>query len=264
MDTGLCLLFSLLVSPVTAAVVINEFLPNPSGPSSEDTEWIELYNSDSAPMDITGWTLDDEEGGTSPYTIASGSSIPAAGFLVFEKSQTGIGLNNSGDSVRLFDASNSLKDSYTYTSASDNISIGRTSDGGGSWVVCLAATKGASNNCSSPIATSAPTNTPTKTPTKTPTPISVFTSTPTPAQIVTKTPTPTIKKSSPPSTPAIAEEVLGDMSTPTETPVATAAGAKTTKPIIVSLLFVGAGLGLLSGVFIWQKRNALMEHDVSY
>lgn len=116
-----------------------------------------------------------------------------------------------------------------------------------------------------PTATPAPTDTPTKTPTKTPTQIPVFTSTPTPAQIVTKTPTPTTtKKSSSPSTPEVTEEVLGDMSTLTETPVATVAGTKTTKPIIVSLLLVGVGMGLLSGVFVWQKRNALMEHGVSY
>lgn len=88
--------------PIFASVAINEILPNPSGASTEESEFIELYNSGDSSVDLGGWKLDDEtDGGSSPYTIASGTAIPAKSYLVFEKSQTNIALNNTGDIVQL-------------------------------------------------------------------------------------------------------------------------------------------------------------------
>lgn len=99
--------------------------------------------------------------------------------------------------------------------------------------------------------TSTPTDTPTKTPTLTP----QKTATPT----LTRTPTQTPEPSNTP-TPVITEDVLGSTIEPTETPVATASPTKKDmQPVIISLLFVGLGMGLLSGAFIWQKRNAILK-----
>ena len=68
------------------AIKINEFLPNPD---SEDTsaddgrEWVELYNTSSSAVELTGWSL---SWGTSSYSgtyaIPSGTTIEAGGYLL--------------------------------------------------------------------------------------------------------------------------------------------------------------------------------------
>ena len=244
------IVFLLTTSAVEASVVINEFLPNPSGPSSEDTEWIELYSNDS--VDLSGWQLGDS---VSLYTIASGSSIAASGFLVFEKSTTNIALNNSGDTVRLLNAQGSVVDNHTYGSTDEDVSIGRTSNGSGSWVTCTTPTKGSDNNCSEPAPS--PTNTPTKTPTQAPqstsTPTRPPSSTPTKKLTPTKTPTP---KKSPTPEASPSGLVLG-AETPATMAATVSGGLRQMLPLIIALLFVAIGLAIIAGVLIWKKRKLI-------
>ncbi len=99
--------------PVHAAapgsVVINEVAWAGSADSSND-EWIELYNTTSSPIDLSGWTLEDD--GT-PLSSLSGT-IPANGYFLIEDSETvvnpntadmilGLSLANTGDSLVLKD-----------------------------------------------------------------------------------------------------------------------------------------------------------------
>ncbi len=135
---------------VEPRVVINEFLPDPSsdwngdGRVDSNDEWIELYNKESEAVDISNWILDDlESGGTEPYPI--GTTIPSGGFLTFHKSETGVGLNNGGDTVRLLDSAGDLVDSYAYSSSSDDISQGRVPDGGNNWAFLDNPTPGTAN-----------------------------------------------------------------------------------------------------------------------
>ncbi len=253
-----------LISKTYATVVINEFLPNPSGPSSEETEWIELFNTEGSPVILDNWKLDDiDGGGASPYTIASGTAILANGYLSFEKSVTGVGLNNTGDTIRLINVSGTVVDSYAFTSTAEDVSIGRTVDGGGSFVACQTQTKGSPNTCLLP--TSTPTTTSTKSPTNAPTNTTTNTPTitPTSQSFVSKTPTPT-KKGTPTYTPTQTTsptplaEVLGlgvDANKSIES--SPSANVFPIKPIIISLLFIAAGLGLLSIVFVLRKRKPL-------
>lgn len=242
------ILFFVFVQPVRASIVLNEFLPNPLG--SDDAEWIELYNSGTSLQDLSNWKLDDVDGGgTSPYTIASGTAIASEGFLVFDKSKTNIGLNNDGDTVRLVNSLGAVVDSYTYTSTSDDISFGRSDDGGGSWMTCKGMTKGSSNNC--PLPTPIPTATPVPTPTVTPT----STPSPTLAPTVTLTPSPTPKLS---ATPESIIAILGESteSTPSRDATGTAVSdGNNMRPLAVSLLFIGSGAALLSAVLAWQKKS---------
>lgn len=187
--TFLLAFYFFLISPSTifaASVVINEFLPNPSGPSSEDTEWIELFNTTDASIDISGWFLDDiADGGTSPFVIPIGTTIAAQGFVTFEKSQSNVTLNNTEDTVRLLNAQNELIDSYTYTETTDDVSYGRRSDGNAEWTSFSSPSKNTSNSTGVLIPTVTPTSEPTHTPTKTPSP----TRTPSPTKKPTATDT---------------------------------------------------------------------------
>ena len=128
------------IGAVAAAnIVINEFMANPS---SGNSEWVELYNKETAAVDIGGWKVDDIEGGSSPTTIPADTTIAAGGFYVVTVS----GLNNDGgDTVRLLDDSGVLVDSHAYTSSTAGVSEGRTTDGADTWTTFDTPTPDASN-----------------------------------------------------------------------------------------------------------------------
>ncbi|TFG30406.1 hypothetical protein EU527_14535 [Candidatus Thorarchaeota archaeon] len=128
------------------AVVINEILPDPYSIFTD--EWIELYNPTGEDIDLAGYILDDIiGGGTAPYTIPEDTIIPGYGFLLFYLAETGVALNNAGDTVNLIKPDGvTVLDSYTYSSSSDDISHGREKDGGLPWITFSNPTPGASNN----------------------------------------------------------------------------------------------------------------------
>ncbi|MGB6642214.1 MAG: ExeM/NucH family extracellular endonuclease [Thermoanaerobaculia bacterium] len=69
-------------APATPPVVINEIMQNPSAVSDSNGEWFEIFNPNSAAVDIDGWTIEDN--GTNIHVIDNGGPllIPAAGFVV--------------------------------------------------------------------------------------------------------------------------------------------------------------------------------------
>lgn len=89
-----------------------EVFPNPEG--SDNGEWIKLYNNGNYPVNLGGWVLDDEEGGSAPYHIPSDVVIGAKNFFALEKGKTGITLNNDGDEARLFNPNGDLKSKMEY------------------------------------------------------------------------------------------------------------------------------------------------------
>jgi beta-lactamase superfamily II metal-dependent hydrolase len=149
-----CMLLTLATppQPVRAAgicvlsagqVVINEILPNPT----DGVEWVELYNTTDAALDISNCYIDDiPAGGSAPIQIPAGNAIPAHGFWTLDHS--GGYFNNTGDDVRLLlDDSVTVLDSYTYRSSASGVSWYRNPDGG-PWALVATSdpTKGASNS----------------------------------------------------------------------------------------------------------------------
>lgn len=82
---------------------ITELFPNPFGPD-DDNEFIELYNAGSRTADLTGWALSDDGARKYIFKAGTGSSwqLPAGGYLALQRTATGIALNNTVDSVRLW------------------------------------------------------------------------------------------------------------------------------------------------------------------
>lgn len=153
------LLFLLSTNSITAQIVINEILPNPSTGS----DWVELYSG--ADVDISGWILDDEGTSTDVYTIPSGKSIgPSSNkFYVID---SGTRLNKSGDTIYLYDSNRSEIDSYTYSGyLGDDISFGRYPDGSVDKMKCTPTRESANSGCSEiavePTDSPDPTDTPT-------------------------------------------------------------------------------------------------------
>jgi len=101
-------------------VSLSEFLPNPEG-ADTDGEWIELYNNSDALINLSGWKIDDGNGGSSPYVIKN-LTLPARGFGVIGREESKVALNNSSDSVRLFNSIGSMFDEVAYSSPKEGYS----------------------------------------------------------------------------------------------------------------------------------------------
>lgn len=80
-------------------LLISEFIPDPVG--SDDGEWMELYNHSDKIINLTGWQLDDGEGGSRPYIFPAATSILPGEFLLVSRAQSKLTLNNQNDSVRI-------------------------------------------------------------------------------------------------------------------------------------------------------------------
>jgi len=100
-------------------VRINEILPDPQENDSQ-AEWIELYNFADKPINLYKWQIDDGPGGSKPFLIDTDLIIPAKGYLLLERKQTGLILNNDKDSVQLIDPQGKVISEVDYTKAKLN------------------------------------------------------------------------------------------------------------------------------------------------
>jgi hypothetical protein len=112
-------------------IVISEVLPNPEG--DDMAEFIELYNPTDTAIVLAGLLLDDEEGGSRPYTIPEGTIIPPQAYLVFPRVQTKLALNNTGDEVRLLLPSGDVLTSISFGTAKEGMYYVRMPDGTYVW-----------------------------------------------------------------------------------------------------------------------------------
>lgn len=192
-------------TPYPSGISLNEFLPDPAsdwngdGTANLDDEYIELFNANSFAVDLSGWLLDDVDdgaaagkarpAGVAPYPLPAGTSIPANGFLVLFRSQSGVALNNEGDWVRLLRPDRTVAEAIEYTASRDDEAYSKTTDGGAEWTRSYPPSPGS-------------TNTPAGTPTATPTASVTGTVTATTTGTVTATPTATAS-ATPTATPAV-------------------------------------------------------------
>jgi hypothetical protein len=123
-------------------IVLNELLPNPASPQ-EDTsdEFIELYNPNSQPVDMSGWILKDAGGAS--YIIKD-KAIPGLGYLVITSAESSLSLNNTGDIIYLYSPDNTVVDvSADYGDAKEGLSWAVVGD---SWDWTISPTPGSANS----------------------------------------------------------------------------------------------------------------------
>ncbi len=109
-----------------------------------DREWIEVHNETGSEIDLTGWKFYDGSNHMLNIPPANGGqgslALPAGGFLIITQNavtfladhpgyddtviDSVVSLVNTGDTIRMFDASNQIADEVAYTS-----SIGASGDG---------------------------------------------------------------------------------------------------------------------------------------
>lgn len=130
-----------------SAVKMNEIY---SRGTTTDPDWIEIYNSSSSPVDLTGYKIYDNggQGGTKPKKqFPNGTIIPPNGFYVIvtdDADPSGFGLSSNGEEVWFEDASGTVIDNVVFPAMDLTQSYGRLPDGG-TWQLLNNITKGFSN-----------------------------------------------------------------------------------------------------------------------
>jgi hypothetical protein len=154
----------LLNEDVLPQLVINEFLafnssccPDDDSGTPEFDDWIEIYNPTDAPVNIGGYYISDSKGNPFnskiPKSNPTATTIPAKGYLIVWADGSGsqgelhldFSLSNAGEDVGLYYIDGRKIDEYTFGTQSENVSLGRTTDGAGTWKTFASPTPGASN-----------------------------------------------------------------------------------------------------------------------
>ncbi|MGM0588037.1 MAG: lamin tail domain-containing protein [Bacteroidota bacterium] len=109
-------------------VIISEVFYDTPG-TDADEEWIELYNGTGSTVDLSGYTIIDNNGTGSSFTFPAGTSIAANSYLTLAQTSAGFTaiygyeadvyggmpfLNNGGDTILLEDASGSVIDAVAW------------------------------------------------------------------------------------------------------------------------------------------------------
>ena len=154
-----------MLNPYNPGLFINEFLAsNDTGYQDNNgdyEDWIEIYNSSDSAVDIGGMYISDDLSDRTmwqiPTTQPDSTTIQPGEFLVLvadkETDQgvlhVNIKLGTSGEDVALFagdEHQNMLLDGLSFGAQTTDVSFGRETDGGDTWVEFAEPTPGTSNN----------------------------------------------------------------------------------------------------------------------
>lgn len=255
--------FFLFPASIKAVVMINEISP------STDPEWVEIFNDEGVDIDVAGYLLEDGNTSHSDDLILFGI-VPANGFLVFTHSKGW--LNDSGDSLKLYDNSSpsAIIDQFTYGSVNASSTVSRIPNGSESWEITINITQNEKNPDPTPAPTAVPTQVPTPTqgptatpcPTKTPTPTPTKTPTPSPVVKTTLTPLSTDLSSSSGELNEVSignengkDSVLG-ASDSSHDFIASPSFISKNKNLFIALSFVFIGLVLVGGSFYLAYKTS--------
>jgi hypothetical protein len=140
---------------------LNEIMPANKEACADEAgeydDWIELFNTSNASLDLGGYSLTDDTALPYQSVLPSGTVIPALGTLLFWADATPVqgkhhltfSLKSDGEEVVLYDADARQVDIYRWTNASNKESYARFPDGTGAWGIGRAPTCGTRNSTSS-------------------------------------------------------------------------------------------------------------------
>ena len=121
-----------------ASVIINEFLAENDGglvdQNGDTPDWIELFNTAGAPVNLGGWYLTDTPTNLTKWTFPP-TNLPAGGFLIVFASgkdratngaqlHTNFQLDNSGGYLALVDSNGVVVSYFNYPAQHRNVSFG--------------------------------------------------------------------------------------------------------------------------------------------
>jgi len=154
-----------MLEPYEPGLFVNEFVAS-NGTGYQDNngdfdDWIEIYNSSDTAVDIGGMYVSDDLGDRTmwqiPTTEPDSTTIQPGEFLILSADKepeqgvlhVNIKLSGGGEDIALFagdDHQNVILDGLSFGAQTTDVSYGRETDGGATWVEFVQPTPGASNN----------------------------------------------------------------------------------------------------------------------
>jgi len=134
-----------------AAVLINELCALNGSMFNDDysstPDWVELYNTTGAPVDISGYRLSDDSVKLDKFTFPSGSTIGGKGFLRIwiTDASTGFELSGKGETFIVSSENGTIIDSLTFPEQLEDVSYGRQMDAMDTFLYFVAPTPGEPN-----------------------------------------------------------------------------------------------------------------------
>lgn len=142
-----------------AQIVINEYsaanLDRDADEFGKHEDWIELFNMGSNPVNLSGWSLSDEEDEPTRWTIQEDVVIAPGGYMVFWCSGRNAGTHtnfkltqtkNTAEVLVLANPSGSIVDKREMKKNQVHHSRGRTTDGANAWSIFIEPTPGYANS----------------------------------------------------------------------------------------------------------------------
>ncbi len=109
------------IGPSPYSILINEVLPNPKE-KGDAGEFIELYNPSGSAVDLSGWEIRDASA-TGKYIFPTSTEIPSLGYLVITDQEFSLSLNNSNETLSLFDREKRLVHQVRYEKTKAGVSL---------------------------------------------------------------------------------------------------------------------------------------------
>ncbi|MFZ7138530.1 MAG: lamin tail domain-containing protein [archaeon] len=137
-------------------LVINEFMADNgitiASPDGNSPDWIELYNTGSETIDLTGMYLTDDLNDPTRWQFPEATTLGPNEYLLVWADRNGgelyasFALDANGEEIGLYDSDGlTLIDSVVFLKQIQDVSYGRIPDGGSSWNYLLSVTPGYSN-----------------------------------------------------------------------------------------------------------------------
>lgn len=100
-------------------------------------DWIEVYNSGTEDIDISGYILNDKPTAEGGFEIPSGTIISAGGFYLVYDTESGESISSGGEDVSLAAPDGTIIDHTVTPDMSSNVGLtwAREIDGAGDWIV---------------------------------------------------------------------------------------------------------------------------------
>jgi len=137
---------SITVAPL---VPLNQLVINEIQASGTPWDFVELYNSTNAAIDISGFRIYDSGGLGVAYTIPAGTSIAAGGFYLMETGsgspQGQWGISSSGEDITLINTADVIVDQLLKVNWPGVPLVARKKDGLPKWIVPTSESKGTTN-----------------------------------------------------------------------------------------------------------------------
>lgn len=120
--------------------------------AGEFDDWVELYNAGATDIDLTGYTVTDDAGQPSKFTMGAGVVVPAHGYkLLWCDQQIGQGHDHigfklaAGEAFVIYAPDGTMIDGVSFGTPTTDVSFARLPDGTGAFAACAMGTCGATN-----------------------------------------------------------------------------------------------------------------------